>query len=79
MCRRRLGWAGGFQINQESATLRVLGPWGEDIFKTRNERVMFVQGDPDVDISDVAAMIDMAKGAGVNKVGLITKAMEEGS
>ena len=27
----------------------------EDIFKTRNERVMFVKGDPDVDFGDVAA------------------------
>ncbi|MGD1104931.1 MAG: biopolymer transporter ExbD [Terriglobia bacterium] len=67
------------KINQESTTLSALGPWLEDIFKTRNERVMFVQGDPDVDFGDVAAIIDIAKGAGVDKIGLITKAMEEGS
>ena len=67
------------QINRESTTLSALGPRLEDIFKTRNERVLFVQGDPDVEFGDVAAVIDIAKGAGVDKIGLITKAIEEGS
>ena len=39
---------------------------------------MFVKGDPDVIFSDVAAVIDVAKGAGIDKIGLITKAIEEG-
>ena len=67
------------KINREATTLSALGPRLEDIFKTRSERLMFVQGDPDVDFGDVAAVIDIAKGAGVDKVGLITKAIEEGS
>ena len=67
------------KINQESTTLNALGPWLEDIYKTRNERVMFVKGDPDVDFGDVAAIIDIAKGAGVDRIGLITKAIEAGS
>ena len=67
------------KINQESTTLSALGPRLEDIFKARNERVMFVQGTPDVDFGDVAAVIDIAKGAGIDKIGLITKAIEEGS
>jgi len=74
------GWAGRRRtINREATTLAALGPRLEDIFKTRSERLMFVQGDPDVDFGDVAAVIDIAKGAGVDKVGLITKAIEEGS
>ena len=40
---------------------------------------MPVQESFDVDFGDVAAVIDIAKGAGVDKVGLITKAIEEGS
>ena len=67
------------KINREATMLNALGPRLEDIFKTRSERLMFVQGDPDVDFGDVAAIIDIAKGAGVDKIGLITKAMEEGS
>ena len=67
------------KINQESTTLNALGPWLEDIYKTRSERVMFVKGAPDVDFGDVAAIIDIAKGAGVDRIGLITGAMETGS
>jgi len=70
---------GNLKINQEPTTLAALGPRLEDIFKTRNERIMFVKGDPDVNFGDVAAVIDTAKGAGIDKIGLITKAIEEGN
>jgi len=67
------------QVNQEPVALSALGIRLQDIFKTRNERVMFVKGDPDVDFGDVAAIIDIAKGVGVDKVGLMTKAIEKES
>jgi biopolymer transport protein ExbD len=38
-----------------------------------------VKGDPNADFGDVAAVIDIAKGAGVERIGLITKAIEEGN
>jgi biopolymer transport protein ExbD len=40
---------------------------------------MFVKGDPSVTFGDVAQVIDVAKGAGLDKIGLITKAIEEGN
>ena len=70
---------GNLKINQDPTTLAELGPRLEDIFKTRNERVMFVKGDPNIDFGDVAQVIDIAKGAGIDKIGLITKAIEEGN
>jgi biopolymer transport protein ExbD len=70
---------GFLKINQDPVTLAQLGPRLEDIFKTRNERVMFVRGDPDVLFGNVAQVIDIAKGAGIDKIGLITKAIEEGN
>jgi biopolymer transport protein TolR len=70
---------GRLKINQDPISLQDLGPRLEDIFKTRNERVMFVKGDPSVAFGDVAAVIDVAKGAGLDKIGLITKAIEEGN
>jgi biopolymer transport protein ExbD len=70
---------GVLKINQESSTLQTLGPRLEEIFKTRNERVMFVKGDPSVSFGDIAQVIDIAKGAGIDKIGLITKALEEGN
>ena len=49
-----------------------------DIFKTRAERVVFVKGDPDLEFQVVARAIDIAKGAGIDKVGLMTPKVEEG-
>jgi len=69
---------GHLKINQDVTTLAALGSRLEDIFKTRNERIMFVKGDPTCQFADVAAVIDIAKGAGIDKIGLITKAIEEG-
>jgi biopolymer transport protein ExbD len=70
---------GNLKINQDPISLAALGPRLEDIFKSRNERVMFVKGDPDTSFGAVAEVIDIAKGAGIDKIGLITKAVEEGS
>jgi len=66
------------KINQDPISLQALGPRLEDIFKTRNERIMFVKGDARLPFGDIATIIDIAKGAGIDKIGLITKAVEEG-
>ena len=66
------------KINQDSVTVDQLGPRLEDIFKTRADRVIFVKGEPDTMFADVAMVIDIAKGAGIDKVGLITQNVEEG-
>jgi len=66
------------KINQDDVTIDQLGPRLIDIFKTRAERTIFVKGDPDVYFSSVATVIDVAKGAGIDKVGLITQNLEEG-
>ena len=55
-----------------------LGVRLEEIFKTRAERVVFVNGDPDIDFLMVAKAIDAAHGAGIDKVGLMTAKMMEG-
>ncbi|HEY6347478.1 MAG TPA: biopolymer transporter ExbD [Bryobacteraceae bacterium] len=49
-----------------------------DIFKTRAERVVFVKGDKDLEFESVAKAIDIAKGAGIDKVGLMTPKIEAG-
>ena len=65
-------------INQEESNYDTLGARLEEIFKTRAERVIFVKGDPDVEFQWVAKAIDNAKGAGLDKVGLMTPKMEQG-
>ena len=59
-------------INTEPTDENRLGPRLEDIFKTRAERVVFVKGDPDLEFQFVARAIDIAKGAGIDKIGLMT-------
>ncbi|HTS71881.1 MAG TPA: biopolymer transporter ExbD [Terriglobia bacterium] len=70
---------GRLKINQDNTTLGELGPKLEEIFKTRNTRIIFVKGDPSTEFGDVAAVIDVAKGAAIDKIGLITKSIEEGN
>src|SRR5207249_7749210 len=65
-------------INQEVTTEARLGPRLEEIFKTRAERVIFVKGDNDLEFESVARVIDIAKGVGIDKVGLMTPEMEAG-
>ena len=65
-------------INTEATDEAKLGPRLEEIFKTRAERVVFVKGDPDLEFQYVAKAIDIAKGAGIDKVGLMTAKVEAG-
>ena len=65
-------------INTEPTDEKLLGKRLEEIFKTRAERVVFVKGDPDLEYQVVARVIDIAKGAGIDKVGLMTKGVESG-
>src|SRR5688572_30720368 len=62
------------KLNQEPVDENSLGKRLEDVFKTRAERVVFVKGDPDLDFQYIAKAIDIAHGAGLDKVGLMTKA-----
>lgn len=66
------------KINQEDVTEQTLGPRLEEIFKTRAERVAFVKADGALEFRDVARVIDIAKGAQVEKIGLMTKKIEAG-
>ena len=66
------------EINNEPTTEDKLGQRLEEIFKTRAERVVFVKGDPDLEFAPVAKAIDIAHGAGIDKVGLMTPKSEAG-
>jgi biopolymer transport protein ExbD len=66
-------------INNEDTDMDKLGPRLEAIFKTRAERVVFVKGDPDLEYETVAKAIDIAKGAAIDKIGLMTPKVEAGN
>ena len=63
-------------VNRDPENLGSLEDRLREIFKSRAERVMFVRGHPDLDFQDVAQIIDIGKGAGVDKIGLLTEQLE---
>ena len=65
-------------LNTEQTDTERLGERLMDVFKTRAEKVVFVKGDPSLEFKDVAQAIDIAKGAGIDKIGLMTAKMEAG-
>ena len=70
---------GQIMINQDPAELRTLSTQLQDIFKTRNDRTVFVNADPDLLFNDVIQVIDIAKGSGVDKIGLMTEQITAGN
>jgi biopolymer transport protein ExbD len=68
---------GALMINRDPSTWDTLETQLFEVFKTRAERVMFVRGAPSLDYRDVARVIDIGKGAGVDKIGLITEDLEQ--
>jgi biopolymer transport protein TolR len=67
-----------YSINNEDTDENKMGQRLEEIFKTRAERVVFVKGDKDLEYQWVAKAIDIAHGAGIDKVGLMTAKVEAG-
>ena len=70
--------APSYKINQDDFAKGALEPKLAEIFSTRQEKVMFVKGDKDLDFSKVAEVIDFGHQAGVDNIGLITPRVEAG-
>lgn len=68
---------GAIMINRDPSSWETLETQLFEVFKTRAERVMFVRGAPSLDYGDVARVIDIGKGAGVDKIGLITEDLDQ--
>ena len=66
------------KINQDAVDIRNLEEQLTDIFKTRNQRTMFVQGHEELFFNSVIEVIDIAHNAGVDKIGLITEKIQSG-
>ena len=64
---------GVIKINQEEVEPTRVVERLQDIFKSRSDRTIFVHGDNELLFSDVAQLIDAAKGASVDRVGLLTE------
>ena len=65
-------------VNKQPVTLAALQEKLRDVFETRREKQMFIVGDPALRYGEIIAVIDAAKGAGVEKVGIVTEGMRRG-
>jgi biopolymer transport protein TolR len=70
--------APSYKINDNAFNKADIEPKLVEIFATRQEKVMFVKGDKDLDFSKVAEVIDFGHQAGVDNIGLITPRVEAG-
>jgi biopolymer transport protein ExbD len=64
-------------VNHQPMQLTELESKLRDIFESRKDKTMFIVGDPALRYGDVVAVIDAAKGAGVEKVGIVTMGMRQ--
>src|SRR5262245_32890015 len=49
-----------------------------EVFSSRRDRTLYIIGDPTVRYGEIATIIDAAKGAGVDRVGIVTEGMRLG-
>jgi len=64
-------------VNHQPITINDLETKLRDIFESRKEKTMFIVGDPSLRYGEIVAVIDAAKGAGVEKVGIVTLGMRQ--
>ena len=64
-------------INKQDVTMAELETRLRAIFEQRKDKTMFIVGAPTLRYGDIVEVIDAAKGAGVEKVGIVTEGMRQ--
>jgi biopolymer transport protein ExbD len=62
-------------VNKQDVTIQELENRLRLIFEQRKDKTMFIVGDGRLRYGDIVEVIDAAKGAGVEKVGIVTEGM----
>ena len=62
-------------VNKQDVTPQELPERLRTIFEERKDKTMFIAGAPNLRYGDIVEVIDAAKGAGVEKVGIVTEGM----
>jgi biopolymer transport protein ExbD len=63
-------------INKQDVTVADLEERLRRIFEERKDKTMFINGASNLRYGDIVEVIDAAKGAGVEKVGIVTEGMK---
>ena len=62
-------------INKQDVTIAELEERLRTIYEQRKEKTLFIAGAPNLRYGNIIEVIDAAKGAGVEKVGIVTEGM----
>jgi biopolymer transport protein TolR len=73
------GGTPSYKINDTVFNKTDIEPKLVEIYSTRQNKIMFVKGDPDLDFSKVSEVIDFGHQAGVDSIGLITPRVAAGN
>ena len=64
-------------VNKQDTTMAALEEKLRTIFEQRKDKTMFIAGAPTLRYGEIVQVIDAAKGAGVEKVGIVTEGMRK--
>ena len=65
-------------VNKQPVAMDSLQDYLRTLFETRKEKTMFIAAAGTLKYGEIIAVIDAAKGAGVEKVGIVTERMRSG-
>ena len=66
---------GRLAVNKQPVTLTELGTKLSALYVNRTDKTLFVMGDARLPYGRIVEAIDIAKGTGVEKVGIVTESM----
>jgi biopolymer transport protein ExbD len=69
---------GAISINHQTVVLSDLEPRLRTIYANRHDKTIFIAGAPSLRYKAIIGVLDAAKGAGVDRVGIITEGMRRG-
>lgn len=72
------GGKAAYKINETDVVRNQLLPQLEAIYATRATKVMFIKGDPNLDWSVIADVVDIGNQANVDHIGVITPKIAAG-
>jgi biopolymer transport protein TolR len=67
------------EINHQPVTLEELEERLREIYRPRVNKTLYIAGDGTLRYGEIVAVIDASKGAGVDRVGIITEGMRRSS
>jgi len=64
-------------INKQPVTLATLESRLREIYASRRDKTLYIAGAGTLRYGDIVAVVDAGKGAGVERVGIITEGMRQ--